>query len=195
MKSIDWLAPRHMLSRAVVAISLVAFAFACNDESADLASPPADAAAKKNNSVQNTGSPGNSASAATDYCIADPVVEGNTWTYTITRKPGAKAISHFIIDLNNCPLTEVPLLTTASFLSATVNGVPWPLSSSEGSGTGCDLGGSPSIVKFDNLPDAPVYVIQFTLNGSFHNFLTTPAWIKAGTSCHQYEIHAPCCPG
>jgi hypothetical protein len=184
MKSIYWLAlTRRNMPRAVVMIALVALAFACNDESAELAGPPADASAKKPVSVND----------ASDYCIAGPETDGITWTYTITRKPGAKAISHFIIDLNNCPDTEQPLLTIANFVSATVNGVPWPLSDSEGSGTGCDLGGTPSIVKFDDLPDAQVYVIQFVLDAARHNFLTTPAWIKAGTSCYQYEIHAPCC--
>ena len=185
----DWLSLRK--SRVAAGIALVAFASACSDDSENFSGPPADAAARKSAQISSS-SNSNSESSASDYCIADPVTDGTTWTYTITRKPGAKAISHFIIDLNNCPDTEQPLLTIANIVSATVNGVPWPLSDSEGN-TGCDLGGSPSIVKFDDLPDAQVYVIQFVLDASRHNFLTTPAWIKAGTSCHQYEIHAPCC--
>lgn len=193
MKSMDWLLLRR--SKVVAIAALLALASACADDSEDLTGPPADASARKPEKVSSSSSssPGNSASSASDYCIADPVTDGVTWTYTITRKPGAKAISHFIIDLNNCPDETQPLLTIANITSATVNGVDWPLSDSEGSGTGCDLGGTPSIVKFDDLPDADVYVIQFVLDASRHNYLTTPAWIKAGTSCHQYEIHAPCC--
>jgi hypothetical protein len=190
MKSIDWLALR--MSR-VLGIAVLAVAFSCADDSEDFG-PGGDASARKKAAASNSQNTpnSNSQSSASDYCISDPVTDGYNWSYTITLKPGAKAISHFIIDLNNCPDPEAPLLTIDNFVSATVNGVDWPLSDSEGN-TGCDLGGSPSIVKFDNLPEATVYVITFELNGAYHNYLTTPAWIKAGTSCHQYEIHAPCC--
>jgi hypothetical protein len=75
-----------------------------------------------------------------------------------------------------------------------VNGVDAVLAASEGN-TGCNVGSVTSnIVKFDDLKDAKVYTIVFELNEEFHNFLTTTAWIKAGNSCHSFEVLAPCCP-
>jgi hypothetical protein len=198
MKSIGWLSLTHVkMSRVLGIVALVVFAFACSDGSEDLAGPPADASAKKNNlNAQNNGG---CESSKDDYQIKVYNTDGTPedgsayWKYVITLKPGAKAISHFIIDLNNCPIPQDTPLSIERLGSAKVNGVDWPLSSSEGDGTGCDV--SDNIVKFDNLPEAGVYVIEFYTNPVYHNALPTTVWIKAGCSCLEWvdAIHGPCC--
>ena len=191
MKSIDWLAlTRIKMSRVLGIVALVAFAFACSDGSEDVATS-ADASARKNNLNANNDN-SNCESAAADYIIGAPLVEGATWTYTITTLPGAKCISHFIIDLNNCPGAATPL-SAAAITNATVNGAPANVSSSEGNGTGCVVD-SDSFIKFDEIACASTYVISFTLPQVFGNNLATSAWIKAGCSCHEYTIQGPCCP-
>lgn len=182
MKSIDWLALAPLkMSRVVMSIVLVAFAFACSDDSSNLSGPPADAEARKNATATNT---------ASDYCI-NVEVEGTVWTYTITKKPGAKGVSHFILNLNNCVWDQT--LTFNSILWATVNGQPAKLESSEGSGTGCVIT-TDNFVKFDDLPDASTYVIVFELDQEYGNSSSTTGWIKAGTECYRYDnIEGPCC--
>lgn len=202
MKSIDWLtiAPLKM-SRILSVVALVVFAFACSDGSEDLAGPPDGASARKDNAAVNTPNEnGNCESSKDDYIISvvnndgTPADGSACWKYTITLQPGAKAMSHFIIDLNNCPIPQDTPLSIERFTSAKVNGVDWPLSSSEGEGTGCDVF-SDNIVKFDNLPDAQVYEIEFCLNPVYHNALPTTVWIKAGCSCLEWldAIQGPCC--
>ncbi|HMG93141.1 MAG TPA: hypothetical protein VK589_23960 [Chryseolinea sp.] len=191
MKSIDWLSlTRLKMSRVLGIVAVVVFAFACSDGSEDVAGPPADASAKKNNAL-NGNTNGNCESKEEDYAL-QVYNDGTYWKYTITLAPGAKAVSHFIIDLNNCPdpTSEVAI---ANFQWAKVNGVNWLLSSSEGDGTGCNVS-TDNIVKFDNLPEAQVYVIEFNLDHVFGNVLLTTGWLKAGCSCHVLEdINGPCC--
>lgn len=193
MKSMDWLALTRITVSRVLGIAAVAvFAFACSDGSDDVATS-ADASARKNGQLNGNDEPnGNCESAPADYIIGAPLVEGATWTYTITTLPGAKCISHFIIDLNNCPGAEPPL-STALITNATVNGAPATVKSSEGEGTGCTVD-SDSIIKFDDIVCATTYVISFTLPQVYGNNLATSAWIKAGCSCHEYTIQGPCCP-
>ena len=82
-------------------------------------------------------------------------------------------------------------------MEATVNGDPVDLENSVGAKDE-DLCGVEAVtsrfVKFDNLPDADSYAIVFKLNHEYGNFLETTAWLKAGTSCHEYVVHGPCCP-
>jgi len=201
MKSIDWLTlTRIKASRVISIVALVVFAFACSDGSEDV-TPSDDASARKNanlNANDNTPN-GNCESKKEDYTIVVDNWDGTPedgsacWKYTITLAPGAKDISHFIIDLNNCPDPERTPLSIERFTSASVNGVPWILSSSEGNGTGCSV--SDNIVKFDNLPSATVYVLEFCLNPVYHNALPTTVWLKAGCTCNVWveEIHGPCC--
>jgi len=200
MKSIDWLAlARIKMSRVLSAAALVTLAFACNDSSDDV-SVPADASARNNNSLNAQNDNGKCESNKADYNILVENSDGTPddgsacWKYTITLQPGAKAISHFIIDLNNCPIPQDTPLSIERFTSAKVNGVDWLLSSSEGNGTGCDVF-SDNIVKFDNLPSAQVYVIEFCLNPVYHNALPTTVWLKAGCSCHEWldSVPGPCC--
>jgi hypothetical protein len=95
------------------------------------------------------------------------------------------------LDLENCPGGQT--LNFNSIVSATVNGSPAVLSTSEGN-TGCDVASvTNNFVKFDNLESAPSYTIIFTLNGEYGNVLKTTAWLKAGSSCHAYEVDGPCC--
>jgi hypothetical protein len=200
MKSIGWLAlTRIKVSRVLSIAALVVFAFACSDGSEDV-TPSADASARKNPNLNVNNEPnGNCESKKEDYLIqvgnSDGTPEDGSacWKYTITLAPGAKAISHFIIDLNNCPIPQETPLSIERFTSAKVNGVDWPLSSSEGNGTGCTV--SDNIVKFDNLPSAQIYEIEFCLNPVYHNALPTTVWIKAGCTCNEWvdSIQGPCC--
>ncbi len=197
MKSIDWLTPiSQRTGRVLSVVALALVAFACSDDSVAPSGPGADEAARKNKAISslNTNSASSSSTTSADgYCIVVENVPGTPcWKYTITRKEGAKAISHFILDLNNCPNPAVTPLSIDNILNATVNGQAAILESSEGE-TGCEIT-STSFVKFDDLPDAEVYVIEFCLNASYGNFLETTAWIKAGQSCHSYVVQGPCCP-
>ena len=82
----------------------------------------------------------------------------------------------------------------SNFLWATVNGQPATLETSEGN-TGCNVSEvTTNFIKFDDLPDANSYTIKFELNQEFGNFVTSTAWLKAGTSCQLYPVSAPCCP-
>lgn len=169
-------------------ILLMIIFIGCSDGS-ELSLSKKNGVSKKSASLTKN-SNSNAESNMADYQISY-VVDGLTWTYTITKKERAKGISHFIINLDNCGSSSS---TMSNIVSATVNGVPANLENSEGN-TGCDVASVTSnFVKFDDLPDASTYVITFTLNTLYGNFMSTTAWIKAGTSCHAYSITAPCCP-
>lgn len=195
MKSYSWLALLHSnVIRAFAIATALALLGACTEEAITLNASSngkggggGNKNLKSNNSVTN-----NSQSSASDYRI-DVSNEGKVWTYVITPCEGAKGVSHFIIDLQNCP-EEGKSTTIDNIVWAKVNGVDAVLSASEGN-TGCNVSGVTSnFVKFDDLEEAKVYTIVFELNQAYHNFLTTTAWIKAGTSCHAYEVSGPCCP-
>jgi hypothetical protein len=180
------------MAMAFGAVALALVAIACSDDSIAPSGPGADEAARKKNTIQTT-TTSSSTTPADGYCIVVENEPGSPcWTYTITRKDDAKAISHFILDLNNCPRAGVTTLSLDNIIDPTVNDVAWPLDNSEGN-TGCEIN-TTSFVKFDDLPDAQVYVIKFCLDASYGNFLETTAWIKAGQSCHSYVVQGPCCP-
>lgn len=131
-----------------------------------------------------------SASYPGDYKIT-VTVNGKIWTYCITKCEGAKDLSNFSINLQNCGLNSA---TIKNIVWATVNGKPATLESSNGR-NGCDIQSvTTNFVKFDNLPSAPSYKIVFEVDKLLGNFVTSTAWLKAGTSCHPYAIVAPCCP-
>jgi len=174
--------------------SMAAVLSSCSEDPVDLAgrSQSAPGKLKQTNveSEQTNSSNGNSTANATDYDIT-VTKNGKTWTYVITKKPGAKGVSHFILDLENCPGRQT--LSINSIVSATVNGVAAKLESSEGN-TGCDVASVTSnFVKFDDLPDASTYTIVFVLDKEYGNVLETTGWIKAGTSCFSYVLNGPCC--
>jgi len=172
---------------------MVVFCSACTEEAITLNANGQGGGGNKPLKIKNNAANNNSESSATDYKI-EVTSDGKIWTYVITLCEGAKGVSHFILDLENCPI-EGSSANISNILWAKVNGVDAILETSEGN-TGCDVASVTSnIVKFDDLEDAKVYTIVFELNQEFHNFLTTTAWIKAGTSCHSYpDIPAPCCP-
>jgi hypothetical protein len=131
-----------------------------------------------------------SASYAGDYNISVSV-DGKIWTYCITKNKGAKDLSNFSINLQNCGPVSA---TINNILWATVNGKPATLQNSNGK-NGCDIQSvTTNFVKFDGLPAASSYKIVFKVNRLFGNFIPTTVWLKAGTSCHPYTIVAPCCP-
>jgi hypothetical protein len=117
---------------------------------------------------------------------------GTTWTYTIDKtSPHSKDLGHFIINFANCG-DQSP--TLASIVSATVNGVSWlnNIVATEGR-TGCDVA-SGNFVKFDNLPAADRYVIEFTLN-DVYPLVDTTGWLKSGTVCIKKQLMGPGCKG
>src|SRR5215813_1302582 len=106
-------------------------------------------------------------------------VNSTTWRYTITKATTrTKDLGHFIVNFGNCG-DQSP--TIANIVSATVNGEKWSdhIKASEGN-TGCDVD-SANFVKFDELPSANMYVIEFTLDDIYPPMDTT-AWLKSGTS-------------
>src|SRR5688500_15732509 len=182
MKSLHWLTLNRSTVVRALAICFAVIISACSED--------AVLSSASDGSASGGGGKANSASNAGDYSIQVSNV-GKVWTYVITKNAGAKGLSHFILDLQNCP--GVQTLDASDIVSATVNGQPATIETSEGN-TGCDVASVTSnFVKFDNLPDANTYTIVFELNQEYGNFLTTTAWLKAGTSCHAYVVQGPCC--
>jgi hypothetical protein len=124
-----------------------------------------------------------------EYQIVQTVT-GTTWKYVIT-KSGKKNPGHFIIDFGNCD-KQSP--TINNIVSAYVNDESWlhKILASEGRTT-CEIG-SVNFVKFDDLPEADVQVIEFTLDTIYSEVVTT-AWIKSGRSCSPIQITGPGCRG
>jgi hypothetical protein len=117
---------------------------------------------------------------------------GSTWRYTITKAAGdTKDLGHFIVDFSNCG-EQSP--TRAHIIAAAVNGVDWLglVETSEGR-TGCDVA-STNFVKFDDLPPADTYVIEFTLDDIYPTVETT-GWLKAGRTCLRKPLTGPGCKG
>jgi hypothetical protein len=128
-----------------------------------------------------------------DVVVAtDQAGGGSTWRYTITKAAtGAKDLGHFIINFNTCG-DQSPAL--AHVRSATVNGVDWTahLEASEGN-TGCHVDSS-NFVKFDDLPPADTYVVEFTLD-DVYPVVETTGWLKAGRMCVRKAMLGPGCKG
>src|SRR5262249_41604710 len=115
-----------------------------------------------------------------------------TWRYTITKTTErTKDLGHFIVNFGNCG-DQSP--TIANIVSATVNGEKWldRIEASEGN-TGCDVG-SANFVKFDDLPGADAYVIEFTLD-DVYPVMDTIGWLKSGPSCVRKALPGPGCKG
>jgi hypothetical protein len=119
-------------------------------------------------------------------------VNNTTWTYTITKATDrTKDLGHFIINFGNCG-DQSP--TIANIVSATVNGEKWSdhIKASEGN-TGCDPD-SANFVKFDDLPSADTYVIEFTLD-DIYPLADTTGWLKSGITCVKKAMLGPGCKG
>jgi hypothetical protein len=119
-------------------------------------------------------------------------VNSTTWTYTITKATNrTKDLGHFIVNFGNCG-DQSP--TIANIVSATVNGEKWSdhIKASEGN-TGCDPDSS-NFVKFDDLPSADTYVIEFTLD-DIYPLADTTGWLKSGITCVKQAMLGPGCKG
>ena len=117
---------------------------------------------------------------------------GATWTYTITKSTDkAKDLGHFILNFDTCG-GQSP--TIASIVSATAKGVNWldQIEATEGV-TGCGVQ-SANFVKFDNLPEADTYVIEFTLD-DIYPLMDSAAWLKSGAFCLRKAVPGPGCRG
>jgi hypothetical protein len=194
MKSIQWLALSPMKTVRVLLMSfvLIAFGTACTED-AILSSDAKGGGGGGNNKPLNAGNSENDTPHSNENSFDIQVTtDGTTWTYVIT-KTGKNALSHFILNLDNCDWSK--LLSPDMIESATVNGLPADLATSTGNGTGCNVDEiSTNIIKFDNLADVDVHTIVFTLKQQFHNYQLTTVWLKAGNSCFTQEVHGPCCP-
>lgn len=187
MKRFSWLTLKPSLLIVPAVALLVA---ACSEPVDFSAKPQTPPGQLKKLETTDSDSPGNSASA--DAYTIKVTKDVTVWTYEICLGEGAKGISHFILDLDNCSRSES--LSIESIKWATVNGQAVELEDSEGN-TGCDVYSVTSrFVKFDDLPDADKYIIKFELNQEYGNVFETTAWIKAGTSCFSYVVDGPCCP-
>ena len=139
------------------------------------------------------GKPG--AAGPDDYDVDVAVSNGDgtsTWTYTITKTTSdAKSLGHFIVNFDACG-DRSP--TIDSIVSATVNGEYWlhETVATEGR-SGCGVT-SANFVKFDNLPEADVYVIEFTLDGVYAAMDST-GWLKSGNACVKKSMLGPGCSG
>jgi hypothetical protein len=117
---------------------------------------------------------------------------GSTWTYTIAKATeDTKDLGHFILNFDTCG-GQGP--TMASIVSATVNGVDWmnQVVATDGM-TYCGTL-SANFVKFDNLPEADTYVIEFTLD-DIYPLMDSTAWLKSGTLCVKKAVPGPGCRG
>jgi hypothetical protein len=177
MKMNSWLSLRKV-------IMTLAIAFVWSSCSDDSVAPLNDDAAGKG-SAKSTSNFG-------DYnTVVTSSTDGSTFTYTITKNPGAKNLSHFIVNLDNCGAESA---TFNDILWATVNGAPVVFTDTEGKGTGCDPQSLTSnFVKFDNLAAAASYVIVVAFDRGY-TLASTTGWIKAGTSCNTGATQATGCP-
>lgn len=135
-----------------------------------------------------------STSSFSDYSISLIVSpDGSLWTYTITKtKTNAKTLSHFIISLDNCGENSA---TFSDVISTTVNGISTDISTSEGSGTGCNpQETTTNFIKFPSFSAANSWTIVIQFDRGYETFASGIAWIKAGSSCNQGTIPAPGCP-
>ncbi len=135
-----------------------------------------------------------STSNFSDYNIAVNVsTDGSQWTYTITKaKSNAKTLSHFIISLDNCGENSA---TFSDVISASVNGVPTDISTTEGSGTGCNpQETTTNFIKFPSFSAADSWTIVIQFDRGYEIFNDSAAWIKAGSTCNQGTVPAPGCP-
>lgn len=135
-----------------------------------------------------------STSNFSDYNIVVNVSpDGSVWTYNITKaKVNAKTLSHFIVSLDNCGQDSA---TFSDVISATVNGISTDISTSEGSGTGCNpQETTTNFIKFPSFSAADSWTIVIHFDRGYETFETSAAWIKAGSSCNQGVIPGPGCP-
>lgn len=168
------------MKKVMIALFMAAALAGCNEDATneEIAMHKAAAASQSNFS---------------DYQITTQVSpDGTLWTYTIAKATNkSKALSHFILDLQNCGEESA---TFANIAWATVNGAPANLATSEGKGTGCNPQAiTQNFVKFDNLSDAAQWVLVVKFDTGYQIAPST-GWIKAGSSCNSGVVMGPGCP-
>lgn len=129
-----------------------------------------------------------------DYNIVVTVnPDGSEWIYTITKtKSTSKTLSHFIISLDNCGENSA---TFRDVIWATVNGASTDISSTEGSGTGCNpQATTTNFIKFPAFTAATSWVLVVKFDRGYETLATGTAWLKAGSSCNKGVVPAPGCP-
>lgn len=176
------------MNKILLLVAVVMTICSCNDEtvlnSNETGVSNNLSVAKSSSSTSNWG----------DYNIIVNVSnDGSEWTYTITKtKSNSKTLSHFIINLNNCGDESA---TFSDVIYASVNGVETDLSTSEGSGTGCNpQATTTNFIKFPTFSSATSWVLVIKFDRGYEISTSGTAWIKAGTSCNQGTIQAPGCP-
>ena len=133
------------------------------------------------------------ATAADGYTIrfqATGAGGGPTWRYTITKtSTDALSLRSFVADLGSC-YSRSP--TIANFVAATVNGANWldRLVATEGARSCRDT--PANFVKFDRLPAADTYVIEFTLD-DVYAAMDAAAWLDTGSMCAMTGLPGPGC--
>jgi hypothetical protein len=120
------------------------------------------------------------------YVVNSSTTDGFTFTIEIDQS-GAQDISHLLFQFMDC---EENYLTIDNVVSATVNGVSWPISGTTGSGTDCAFDNLESFIKFDNFNfegGTVTVIITFDTQTASGSFL-----VKAGQGCYPYEIEGIC---
>ena len=165
---------------------------ACSDESPTHSQGPVSSGPNKSTNPH-------AQSYAGDYAVELTVsADGSVFTYTITRtRPNAKTLSHFIINLDNCPDNEIPQEEKPSFSHieyVTVNGSGVFFTPTEGSGTLCapqQL--TTNFIKIEGFGTSDPWVVEVAFDRGYQVAQTT-GWFKAGVSCNQGTISGPGCP-
>lgn len=179
--------------KKITLLFILAFgAFSCTNETTNSETTTLNSSTSK--VTTNSKASAASTSNFTDYNIAVSVSpDGSQWTYTVTKaKTNAKTLSHFIISLDNCGENSA---TFSDVISTSINGVPTDISTTEGSGTGCNpQETTTNFIKFPSFSAADSWTIVIQFDRGYETFATSAAWIKAGSSCNQGTVPAPGCP-
>ena len=127
MKSIEWLAlsPGKVVRALLISFVLIAFGTACTEEA--IVSSDAKGGGGNNKPLKEAKSENDNTQSNENSFDIEVTTDGTTWTYVIT-KTGKNALSHFILNLDNCDWSN--LLTPDMIESATVNGLPADLATS-----------------------------------------------------------------
>ncbi|ANQ51119.2 hypothetical protein MY04_3775 [Flammeovirga sp. MY04] len=123
-------------------------------------------------------------SGAGNYDIIT-TTDGFSFTLEIDQD-NAQDISHLVFQFTDC---EGNYVNIDNYITATVNGMDWPLTSTTGSGTDCtfDTG---DFVKFDDFGfEGGVVTVEFTLDVQVE-FGTV--LIKSGQGCYPFDIEGNC---
>ena len=107
MKSIEWLAlsPGKVVRVLLVSFILIAFGTACTEEA--IVSSDAKGGGGNNKPLKEANSENDTPHSDENSFDIKVTTDGTTWTYVIT-KTGKNALSHFILNLDNCDWSQPP---------------------------------------------------------------------------------------